>query len=106
VTVDPDACFWCDVPQREHCQRWRSAVGWHGWVEPLDALRLLRMRARRALRLALVPTVSPQSVGEVGVDQPREGSAPTHADFEHDLERRMDLAAEAAHDHYSERSER
>lgn len=51
LVEEPDACRYCDAPQRNHCQRYTplSGVGTHGWVAPTDQQRLHRMRWRRYL---------------------------------------------------------
>ena len=41
-----ESCAACDVPQREHCQRWTPAAGWHGWIAPDRALIAARIRVR------------------------------------------------------------
>ena len=51
VTIDvdmspPNSCSWCGIERREHMQRWMEGIGWHGWIEPSDSLRLIRMRSR------------------------------------------------------------
>lgn len=48
--VEPSACRLCDVPEREHMQRWKWGVGWHVWNEPTMEQRKERMLARAAER--------------------------------------------------------
>ncbi|GGM77297.1 hypothetical protein GCM10012275_54960 [Longimycelium tulufanense] len=50
--IDPNACRWCNVPEREHYQRWKPPVGWHRFQQPIDAQRLMRMRVRRTKKEA------------------------------------------------------
>lgn len=58
----PDGCRECALPGRGHYRRWTRSVGWHGWIEPSDAQRLARMKARRARRLApKTPAVVPDA---------------------------------------------
>lgn len=49
---DPDDCYWCDQPKRGHFQRRPMGVGFHKYVAPGNGMRLARMQARRAARLA------------------------------------------------------
>lgn len=56
LPVEPSACRFCDVPEREHMQRWKSGVGWHVWAEPTQEQRKERMLARAADR-----TVAPDT---------------------------------------------
>lgn len=46
----PNGCAACGVDHQEHCWRWHPTVGLHQWIEPTDAQRLTRMRARREAR--------------------------------------------------------
>lgn len=46
----PNGCRHCGIDKPNHVQRWAREVGIHGWVEPTDAQRLERMKARRAAR--------------------------------------------------------
>ncbi len=46
----PNGCRYCGIDQLQHCGRWTEGVGRHQWIEPTDAQRLERMRARRAFR--------------------------------------------------------
>jgi hypothetical protein len=48
--IEPNACTWCDIGQREHLQRWTRSAGWHTWAAPTDEQRLERMLARRVRR--------------------------------------------------------
>ncbi len=48
--IEPSACRWCGIPEREHMQRWKKPVGWHKWVAPLNGQILTRMLVRRAAR--------------------------------------------------------
>lgn len=68
--VEPNACRYCDAPQRMHCQRYVDAVGWHGWVEPTDGQRLTRMRARRAARHPVPREAAPCRVCNADSDGP------------------------------------
>lgn len=43
-----NACFACDLPEQGHARRWVPSRGWHMWIAPPNALRLSRMKARRA----------------------------------------------------------
>lgn len=43
----PDGCGSCGLREYGHFERWTTDAGWHGWIEPSDAQRLERMRARR-----------------------------------------------------------
>jgi len=52
LPVEPSACRFCDVPEREHMQRWKWGVGWHVWNEPTQEQRKARMLARAAERRA------------------------------------------------------
>lgn len=45
---EPNACFACDLPEQGHANRWVPSRGWHMWIAPPNALRLSRMKARRA----------------------------------------------------------
>jgi len=47
LPVEPSACRFCDVPEREHMQRWKWGVGWHVWAAPTQDQRKERMLARR-----------------------------------------------------------
>lgn len=49
---DPDGCLRCALPRRGHYSRWDRGFGWHPWIEPTGAIRLSRMKARRAARIA------------------------------------------------------
>lgn len=49
LVEDPNGCRYCDAPQRDHCRRWVSWAGNHGWTEPTDQQRLHRMQWRRHL---------------------------------------------------------
>lgn len=44
--IAAEGCRWCDVPYRDHGQRWRQGVGFHGWVAPTKALIAARIRRR------------------------------------------------------------
>lgn len=46
--AEPNACRHCNIPQQRHYSQWSKKVGWHTHVQPTDAQRLTRMRARRA----------------------------------------------------------
>ena len=50
--VEPSACRHCDVPKREHMQRWATATGWHQWSPPTQEQIKDRMHTRRANRPA------------------------------------------------------
>ena len=43
----PNGCAWCGVEQRGHGTRWARVPGTHTFEAPPNALRLMRMRARR-----------------------------------------------------------
>ncbi|MEU4804382.1 hypothetical protein [Actinosynnema sp. NPDC023587] len=48
--IAPNSCRWCDEPRETHLSQHCELVGWHTWAEPTDAMRLSRMRGRRARR--------------------------------------------------------
>lgn len=48
--VEPNACTWCGIGQRDHYRQWTTAAGWHKWTEPTDEQRKARMLARRTRR--------------------------------------------------------
>jgi hypothetical protein len=50
VSATPSGCRWCGIEEREHFQRWKPPIGWHGWTSPTSEQRLERMRARRTAR--------------------------------------------------------
>jgi hypothetical protein len=50
MDTEPNGCRHCGIPEREHVQRWKPAVGWHKWAAPTDSQRLQRMRARGVAR--------------------------------------------------------
>jgi hypothetical protein len=41
-----EGCRWCDIPPREHAQRYVALFGWHGWVDPGNDMRAARKRAQ------------------------------------------------------------
>jgi hypothetical protein len=41
-----EGCAWCDVPRRDHCQRWHMGIGFHGWVAPSKSQIAARIRRR------------------------------------------------------------
>lgn len=51
LLVYPNACALCNQGERGHGQTWHWLVGFHGWVEPNDTLRLYRMMKIREERL-------------------------------------------------------
>lgn len=46
----PNGCRYCGYEQRAHGNCWVRSVGWHFWVEPTNAQRLARMKARMKAR--------------------------------------------------------
>ncbi len=46
-TPAPNTCRYCGYEQRSHGNYWVRSIGWHLWVEPTNAQRLARMKARR-----------------------------------------------------------
>lgn len=50
VIPEPDACRWCDIPQRGHFRQWHPEQQWHTWQAPIQRQRLERMLARREAR--------------------------------------------------------
>jgi hypothetical protein len=58
VSVEPNACGWCGVSDREHLQRWTKGAGWHVWSAPTQEQRKERMLARAAERR---PTTAPDT---------------------------------------------
>lgn len=52
MTPNPNGCRLCGADERDHCRIWSPGTGWHNWQAPTDAVRLERMKERRArLRL-------------------------------------------------------
>jgi hypothetical protein len=52
--IHVDGCAHCGRPERAyhyvHGNMWDREIGFHTWIEPSNAQRLERMRARRAAR--------------------------------------------------------
>jgi hypothetical protein len=48
----PNGCRSCGVDYQEHCQRYDSISGRHGWIQPPTVTILARMRLRRDRRKA------------------------------------------------------
>lgn len=48
--ITPNGCFWCEMPQRGHFQRWCVSKGWHVYARPTNAQIKRRMLERREAR--------------------------------------------------------
>jgi hypothetical protein len=71
LPIEPSACRFCDVPEREHMQRWKWGVGWHVWNEPTQEQRKERMLARAAERKATTAPDMPMDEFEAADDTDR-----------------------------------
>jgi hypothetical protein len=49
MTITPESCRWCDLPQQGHGQRYTAGVGWHPYTRPPAEIITARMRAKYGL---------------------------------------------------------
>jgi hypothetical protein len=48
TTKSLNVCAYCQREERGHQGRWTLSEGWHHYAAPTDALRLWRLKSRRA----------------------------------------------------------